>query len=250
MLEYRGLSVTIDEKKILDDITLSVKCGEVLALIGRNGSGKTTLLSSVLRERKYSGSIFVNGVDILSLSRKKLAKAISIMPQFLPSPDISVESLVSFGRSPHTSFSGILSENDRIHVSSAIDDMGLSHLRERKVSSLSGGECRRAYFAMILAADANVIMLDEPTTYMDTLTKKELFDFIRILKERHKAVIIVLHDLRDAVKVSDRIHLLDRGKTVFSGSATEFINSSYPREIFGLETVRIKIDGEEEVFFK
>lgn len=249
MIEFKDLSVSIDKKNILDSISLVANNREITAVLGRNGSGKTTLLSSVFKERKYSGSILVDGRDISLISRKELAKKVSIMPQNVLSPDITVESLVSYGRTPYTSFSGILTSEDREKVYSAIKEMGLYELSQRKVSSLSGGECRRAYFAMILAGDADTVMLDEPTTFMDAVTKKELFAFIDILKKRNKAVIIVLHDLTDAVKVSDRIYLIDGGKTIFSGSGTEFADSSYPTEIFGLEAVRIIRESAENIFF-
>jgi len=235
---------------ILDRVSFSALKGQITTLIGLNGSGKTTLLSSILRERKYEGEVFIGGVSSNDLTRREMARRISLMPQILPSPDVSVEALVSFARSPYTSFSGILTAEDDEKVLGALEEMKISHLAQRNVRSLSGGERQRAYFAMLLAQDTDIVMTDEPTTYMDAPTRKELFSFLNLLKGRQKAVITVLHDLNDAISISDRILLIDGGRLIFSGSADEFAASPLPKEIFGMEAFRSVVDGKEILFFR
>lgn len=251
MIECKDISVKIGKRSILEAVSFTASYGEITTILGRNGSGKTTLLSSVLRERKYEGDVLIDNVSTSSMTKKQLAKKVSLMPQVLPSPSISVEALVSFGREPYTAFSSVLSKRDRDIVKCAINEMHLTDIAQRNVDTLSGGERQRAYFAMLLAQDADVIMADEPTTYLDAPGRYELFEFLNHLKERGKAVITVLHDLSDAVRVSDRIILIDGGSVVFSGSASEFAFSPFPKKIFGLEAVRfIDTDQKEYIFFK
>lgn len=248
MIECKDLCVSFKGKSILKNISLTAESGRITSVIGRNGSGKTTLLSALRGDIKHSGKISVSDADVDTLSIKEISKRISLMPQVLPSPDISVRSLVSFGRTPYTSFSGILSDEDKEKVEHAIDELNISHLADRMLGTLSGGERQRAFFAMLLAQDTDVIMADEPTTYMDIPAKKEMFGFLSDLKSKGKTVIIVLHDINDAIRVSDRIHLIDGGKLIFSGSASEFSSSSYPRDIFALD--RIKAEGDDcDCFF-
>lgn len=249
MIEFKDVCVLAKEKAILDGVSLTAREGEITTILGRNGSGKTTLLSCALSLRRYSGEIFADGKSTSEMTRRQVAKKVALMPQILPNPDISVRGLVSLGRTPYTSFSGILSRDDERLVSEAMEAMQIGGLADRSIASLSGGERQRAYFAMILAQGTDIVMADEPTTYMDAVTKKELFSFLGMLKGRKKTVITVLHDLTDAVRVSDRIHLLDGGRLIFSGSADEFAHSAYPKEIFGLEAVFTSANGEDIVFF-
>ena len=250
MLEFKNVCVSIKGKKIIDDISFTAKCGEITTLIGLNGSGKTTLLSSALNGHRYTGEILANGISVSSISRRELAKRISFMPQVLPSPNISTEALVSFGRSPHTSFSGILSPEDRQAVSIALKEMNIEHLSQRRVSTLSGGERQRAFFAMLLAQGTDIVMADEPTTYMDAHAKRELLSFLLSLKERGRAVITVLHDINDAIAISDKICLIDAGKLIFSGSAYEFAHSDLPHTVFGLIPVKVLDGDKEEIIFR
>lgn len=250
MIKCKGISVNIGTKAILSSVSFKANYGEITTILGRNGSGKTTLLSSILRECKYSGDVIIDGISTKEMTKKQLARKISLMPQVLPSPSISVESLVAFGREPYTAFSSALSKGDRDIVTRAIGEMHLSEIAQRNIDTLSGGERQRAYFAMLLAQDADVIMTDEPTTYLDAPAKSELLAFLSRQKECGKAVITVLHDLGDAVRVSDRVILIDGGRVIFSGTPSEFAFSSYPKEIFGLEAIRFIDEGKEYIFFK
>lgn len=249
MIECKDLCVSFKGKSILKNISLTAESGRITSIIGRNGSGKTTLLSAMRGDIKHLGKISVSGTDVDTLSVKDISKRISLMPQVLPSPDISVRSLVSFGRTPYTSFSGILSDEDKEKVECAIDELNISHLADRMLGTLSGGERQRAFFAMLLAQDTDVIMADEPTTYMDIPAKKEMFGFFSKLKSKGKTVIIILHDINDAIRVSDRIHLIDGGNLIFSGSAREFSSSSYPHDIFALDRINAEDDNCDCFFY-
>jgi len=250
MIECKDLCVSIGGKTILNQISFHAKEGEITSVIGRNGSGKTTLLSAIQNTIKYNGNIFIHNNELRNIKSKELSKKIALMPQILPTPDISVEELVSFGRTPYTHFSGILSAFDKEKVNNAMTEAGIAHLAKRNLLTLSGGERQRAFFAMILAQETDIIMADEPTTYMDVHAKKELLTFLCSLKNKGKTVIIVLHDINDAVSISDKINLLDGGQLVFSGSTSEFTISDFPQKIFALKKITVQSNGQNEYFFK
>lgn len=235
MLEVRSLSVVRQGKETLSGLDLSVSRGKITAVIGRNGSGKSTLLSALAGVRSYSGEIYFDKTELRSISARERAKKAAFLPQILPSPQFSVYELVSLGRSPRLGFSGKMGEIDLGAVQSALELVGIAHLAEKRADRISGGELRLAYLAMILAQDAQLMILDEPTAFMDAANERSTFELISMLKkEQEKTVVLAVHDLSLALSFADDIVVLDGGKIVFCGSRDDCLDSGMIESTFNV----------------
>ena len=157
------------------------------------------------------------------------------MPQKLPTPHIYAEKLITYGRSPYLGISGKLSEPDKEAVASAIEKTRTRALCRSFADTLSGGELRKIFFAMILAQDTETVLLDEPTSNLDVTAKKEILKLIKEAKTFGKTVIAVLHDVNDALEIADRIIVIENGNLVFNGTVTEFEEDMIPQKMFGVE---------------
>ncbi|MBE6552372.1 MAG: ABC transporter ATP-binding protein [Ruminococcaceae bacterium] len=238
MITVNSLTVKAKEKTILDDISFSVNINSFCAVLGKNGSGKTTLLRSILSGTKNSftsGEIFINGTDMNTLSKASLAKKVSYLPQQLPSPPVTVYELVSYGRSPYHGLNPSINEKDTRIINNALEICQCGGFSERLVPSLSGGEKQKAFLAMNIAQDTDIMLLDEPTSDMDIGAQDE---FLKILKEctrKGKTVVAVLHDINGAVKFADDILILDKGKKVFFGSKKSALETNAIEKAFGIK---------------
>ena len=244
MLKFDTLSVVYGKKQVLFDISASIERGKFTAIIGRNGSGKSTLLSALTSQTAYSGKILLDGRDISSIDRRERAKMISFLPQNLPVTQFTVGETVAFGREPHISFK--LTEADLGIVEKSLEKCGISHLRDKKLTEISGGERQMAYLSMMLAQDADLMLLDEPTTYMDAPNAR---DFLKILSEerdRGKSVAAVMHDLTSAAKYADDILLIDGGKVVFKGTKEKCLEEKAIENVMEVESH--KLDDGRVVF--
>ena len=235
MLELLKVTVTLGKEAVLSDVSFSLREGRITALLGKNGSGKTTLFRAINREVPYTGEIMVNAQPLSALAPKERAQRISLFPQILPSVEMSVAELVMLGRTPHLGLLSRPTDLDRRAVAEAMAATATEPLSERSVCSLSGGERQRAYLAMLLAQEAPLVLLDEPTTYLDADARKQLLALLfRLSHEHKKTVLCVLHDLNDAIRVADDILLLEDGRLTFSGSVNDFLASDLPVSHFGL----------------
>ncbi len=244
MLKFDTLSVFYGKKQVLFDISASIERGKFTAIIGRNGSGKSTLLSALTLQTAYSGKILLDGRDISSIDRRERAKMISFLPQNLPVTQFTVGETVAFGREPHISFK--LTDADLGIVEKSLEKCGISHLRDKKLTEISGGERQMAYLSMMLAQDADLMLLDEPTTYMDAPNAR---DFLKILAEerdRGKSVVAVMHDLTSAAKYADDILLIDGGKVVFKGTKEKCLEEKAIENVMEVESH--KLDDGRVVF--
>lgn len=237
-LETKKLSVKYGDKLILQDIDIEINQGEIVSIIGPNGSGKSTLIKALSRCLKLSGGeIFLHEKDIFSVKSKEIAQEIAVLPQIKKSPkDLSVENLVSFGRYPHLGFGKKLSSRDKDIVAWAIEKTGLSEYSQRLLYSLSGGERQRAWIAMALAQEPNILILDEPTTYLDISFQLEILELIKDLNQSlNLTVIMVLHDLNQAARYSDKIYVLNQGEIQHCGSPETTIRNNLLRDIFKID---------------
>lgn len=237
-IEVKNLQVKYGEKIALSDANMEIARGEIVTIIGPNGSGKSTLIKSIARCLKSSnGEIIVDGININSYSTKMLAKKMAILPQVKHiSGDITVKSLVSYGRYPHLGFGRRLDNKDREIIDWAIEKTGLVNLKERNVMTLSGGERQRAWIAMALAQKPEILILDEPTTYLDISYQLEVLELIKQLNESLGiTVIMVLHDLNQAARYSDNIYVLMDGKVCNYGKPKNIIKSKLLKDIFRIE---------------
>ena len=181
MFEAR-ISASYGKKQVLHDIRFCLPEG-VTALLGRNGSGKSTLLHCIAGALPFEGSVKLDGKELKGLPARERAKLLSILPQMLPSPDLPAEEVVGFGRSP---YSARLSAKEREEVAAAMQKLGIGELAKRRVSTLSGGEKQKVFLAMLLVQDTPLVLLDEPTTYMDLPFKSVFFSVLQELKEKKK----------------------------------------------------------------
>lgn len=233
MLKIENLSAFYGKKQVIFDLSAEFRSGRFTAILGRNGSGKSSLLSCIGGTRGYSGKILLKEREILAIPSRERAKMLSYLPQNLPVTQFTVLETVTFGREPYISFKS--SETDREIIERSIEKCGISHLRNKKLTEISGGERQMAYLAMALAQDADVIMLDEPTTYMDAPNAREFLDILKEAANGGKSVVAVMHDLTQAVKYADNIILIDAGRIIFAGTRKECIESGEIERVMGVE---------------
>ena len=241
-LESRSLSFSYGHRLILDRISIDIKPGEVVVLLGANGAGKTTLLQSLCRQlRPAFGSVAVGNRDIALFTRRGLAQSIALMPQHENrQSELTVNDVVSLGRTPNCGWWMPYSKHDREVIEDSLEATGLSEYRKHRVSQLSGGEWRRMILARAIAQDAPILLLDEPTAGLDL---KYQFDVLyrvrRMAHERNLVVVVTLHDLNHAAMFGDRLALLANRSLIAMGTAREVLTPSLIRQAFGVDVTVI-----------
>ncbi|HSK37495.1 MAG TPA: ABC transporter ATP-binding protein [Actinomycetota bacterium] len=218
-VELRGVSVALDGRPVLRDLSLQVPGGSRLGLIGPNGSGKTTLLRAVAGLIPYQGEIRVGGTPGSGLSRRELARRIAMVPQTPVVPaGITVTEYVLMGRTPYIPTFGVESRRDLAIVASVLDHLDLAGLAARRLDALSGGERQRAVLARALAQQAPVLLLDEPTTGLDVGHQQQVLELVDTLRDDlDLTVVSALHDLTLAGQFADQLVLLDGGRVAAAG---------------------------------
>ena len=235
MLELRGISAGYRNGPIIEDITLSFPSGTVTVLIGPNGCGKSTLLKTAGRLLKpMSGSLYSDGEDAGRLSQKAFARRVAMLPQAREIPAIPVDMLVMHGRFPYLGFPRIPLEKDRRLAEAAMERAGVLSLRHQELAALSGGERQRAYLAMLLAQDAETVLLDEPSTYLDIGHQLETLRLLDGLRREGRAVAAVMHDLPQALAAADTIVLMVKGRIRRVGTPEEVFASGEIEKVFGV----------------
>ncbi len=223
------------EKYLHQNINLQIARGEFICLLGPNGAGKTTLIKTLAGLIKpICGTIKLNHLPIQSLSIQRIAKLISIVfTERLNLTDMTVYDLVALGRSPHTGFFGRLSTLDHEKVAQAINDCGITHLKNRSLNQLSDGEQQKGFIAKALSQDTPIIILDEPTAFLDISSRIELMRLLKKLSiEKNKAILLSTHDLDLALRSADRLWLLAREQTLITGIPEDLILSNKFKNFF------------------
>ena len=220
-IELRGVSVALDGRPVLHDLTLSVPSGARLGLIGPNGSGKTTLLRTVAGLVPIRGELRIGGAPPGSLSRRELARRIALVPQNPAVPaGITVADYVLLGRTPYISYLGTESRRDLAIVAQVLDQLDLAAFAARRLDSLSGGERQRAVLARALAQQAPVLLLDEPTTGLDVGHQQQVLELVEAVGAGlDLTVVSAMHDLTLAGQFADELVLLDGGRVAAAGPA-------------------------------
>ena len=249
MLKIENLSVRFGQKRVLDQVSFTLKPRRLTVLVGRNGAGKSTLLGCVNQQLPYTGTIREGDRDLARLAPRQRAKTIAILPQSLPSPHITARELVSLGRNPYLDFTGRLTEEDRQAVEEALRDAAAAELAERYVDTLSGGEKQRIALAMILAQNTPIALLDEPTAHMDLGYEASFLELRKLAAERERTFLLILHDLNLAVEYADDLVVLDAGKIVFAGGKAECLEQEVLEKTFGLKRYRTSDSARERLFF-
>ncbi|MBE6888037.1 MAG: ABC transporter ATP-binding protein [Ruminococcaceae bacterium] len=246
MLKISNMNVTLGRKQVLKNIDLNIKPHTLTALIGKNGSGKSTLVSAVGGTVNYTGQILLAGQDIRLLQQREKAKLVSVLPQVLTAPHITVRELVKMGRNPYLDIGARFTPQDIQAVEKALDAMDIGCMQNMYLDCISGGERQKAYLAMILAQQTRLMVLDEPATYMDMAYEKQFMETLSGLrKSMHKTVVVVMHNLNTAVRYAQRIVVMDSGKIVFEGTTQECLETQIIEHIFGVK----KYISDGEIFF-
>lgn len=239
MLSTRGLTIKINNKIILNDINLDFKSGKRTAIIGPNGCGKSTLLKAISGlSRNYKGDIFLDSQNIKNWSRKKIAKKMAILPQGATTPnDLTVKELVSYGRFPYRSlFKSSDNQNDKDIIENAMAKTKVNKFASRLVSTLSGGERQRTWIAMALAQQPQILLLDEPTTYLDIAHQLEVMQIVTELnKKENMTIIMVLHDINHARMYADDIVIIKDKQVFAQGNPQDTLNPDNLANVFGVK---------------
>ncbi|MCG1004764.1 MULTISPECIES: ABC transporter ATP-binding protein [Halobacterium] len=233
------------DEPVIDSQTLAVPEGEVTALIGPNGSGKSTLLKGLAnRLEPDDGRVLLDGQRIDSFESKELARRLGRLSQQNTAPDtISVEELVERGRYPHRGFFESQTDSDERAVDEAIAMAGVEHLRDREVGTLSGGQTQLVWIAMALAQDTDVLLLDEPTTFLDPHHQLEVMQIVETLRDGSQmTVVLVLHDIAQAARYADNVVALKDGSVYARGPPEAVITKPLLADVFDIEATVIETE--------
>lgn len=234
----RNLTLAYQRQTIIDSLDLELPRGQVSVLIGSNGCGKSTLLKSFARLLKpQSGTVILNGADIQRKATAAVARELAILPQMpVPPEGISVRQLVALGRYPYQSWMQQWSAEDEAVVTRALSRTGLNELAERPVDALSGGQRQRAWIAMTLAQETELLLLDEPTTFLDLAHQIEVLDLLRELnRQEGKTIVMVLHDLNLACRYADHMVAVHQRTAYAQGRPEEILSEALVKTVFDLD---------------
>ena len=241
VIETRNVSLAINGRAILDSISLRIFQGEYVSIVGPNGAGKTTFIKCLMRILQPEGEIDINGHGLNSMSQKTLARHISYVPQsdgrLFP---FSVEEFILLGRYPHLSPFTALQPADKAAVKDALELTETTHLAKRQINTLSGGEKQTVFIAAALAQGAGILLLDEPTTFLDPKHVADIYHILHAINtERKMTILAVTHDINHAALQSDRIVIFKNGAVFFSGSAeavmkNEILEPAYDKKFIFL----------------
>lgn len=238
MFETKELTVNYNKNKVLKDFSLIFPNKAITSIVGPNGCGKSTLVKTLARIiEPTKGAVFIDGKDLQELHTKDIAKKIAMLPQSAQAPSgLSVVQLVSYGRFPHQHRFSALSQKDYEAIHWALDACGLNDLKDMKVDQLSGGQRQRVWIALSLAQQTEMIILDEPTTYLDMSFQLELLSLLKELHEKQQcSIVMVLHDLNHASRFSDYIVGMKDGSVVVHGAPEQVITVNNIRMLFNID---------------
>ena len=236
---------------LLKDINISFAKGKITTVIGPNGCGKSTLLklcAGLLKPQR--GEIRLNGKNIAQFRSKEYARQAAILLQSSRIPQITVSSLVGHGRFPYLSYHRRHTTQDKEIIEYAMETAGVADLRNQSLSNLSGGERQRAFIAMALAQDTELLMLDEPTTYLDINHQLDIMNLVQKLNSQGKTIIMVLHDLNLALHNSHSILLMNRGEIAQYGTPAQMAAGGEIDRVFNVITTPVVLDNKEYFIFR
>ena len=236
-LAFEGVEARLGERDVLRGVDLALAEGEVLGVLGANGAGKTTLLRIASRVlRPSAGRVLLAGQPIERLGRRALARALAVVQQesFVPFA-FRVGEVVLMGRAPHLGLLGFESPADVTLACAALERVGITALADRPLLGLSGGERQLVMVARALAQDPQVLLLDEPTAFLDLRHRVEVLELVRAVAREGRSALVVSHDLALVARFCDRLALLAEGRILASGRPAEVLTPELLRRAFGIE---------------
>lgn len=237
-ISTKNLNISYGNLDIVKDLNLDIPKGKITTIIGSNGCGKSTILKTIARIiQAKSGGIFVNNINIKEQSPKDLAKVMAVLPQSPQAPSgLTVEELIAYGRFPHQKGFGKMRKEDEDIVTWALQSTGIEEFRERPIEALSGGQRQRAWIAMALAQQTEILILDEPTTYLDLAHQLEILKLLEELnKKQGTTIVMVIHELNNAARFADHMIGVKKGKVVCEGTAHEVMTKENLKELFNID---------------
>ena len=246
MISLENVSFGYDGKNVLHSVSLSLQVGDFAALLGPNGSGKSTQIKLMAGQlTPTAGTVYLDGNRLNALSPKQRGVRVAYFPQSRPVPNMDVQTLVSHGRFPGLGFARVMGERDRAAVQEALLRTDLGNMKERPLSALSGGERQRAYLAMLIAQDAEILLLDEPGAFLDIRHQLEIMEILQDLNRSGKTIVFAAHDLPLAFHYAKRVLLLNGGELIGDAPPKQMAESGHIERAFG---VRIKQHSGDSLF--
>ncbi|MCI9062189.1 MULTISPECIES: ABC transporter ATP-binding protein [Romboutsia] len=237
-ISTKNLNISYGNLDIVKDLNLDIPKGKITTIIGSNGCGKSTILKTIARIiQAKSGDIFVNNINIKERSPKDLAKVMAVLPQSPQAPSgLTVEELIAYGRFPHQKGFGKMRKEDEDIVTWALKSTGIEEFRDRPIEALSGGQRQRAWIAMALAQQTEILILDEPTTYLDLAHQLEILKLLEELnKKQGTTIVMVIHELNNAARFADNMIGVKKGQVVCQGTAHEVMTKENLKELFNID---------------
>lgn len=241
-LSAASLSLAYGERTIVEGLDLQIPAGAITAIIGANGCGKSTLLRALARLLKpQSGDVLLDGVPLHRQHTKQVARTLGLLPQSPVAPEgIVVADLVGRGRQPHQSMLSRWSAHDDDVVAQALETTGIADLADRSIDELSGGQRQRVWIAMALAQQTEILLLDEPTTFLDVAYQIDVLDLLTDLNRTHgTTIVMVLHDMNLAARYADHLFAIRGGRVVSAGAPGDIMTADLIRDVFDLDSVVI-----------
>lgn len=244
ILSVKNAETRYENYSVFEHLNLDINKGKITTIIGPNGCGKSTLLKTMGRILKpSSGNIYLQQQDLTKIPTKEIAKQLALLPQNPIAPgELSVEELVSYGRYPHRKNVNKFTNDDQRTIDWALEITNTNSFRDRPLGTLSGGQRQKVWLAMALAQDTEILLLDEPTTYLDMAHQLEVLQIVEKLNSKHDCTIImVLHDINHAARFSHEVIAMKKGEIIASGTPSEIISEDVLKEVFQIHA-RVMID--------
>lgn len=251
MIELQNVSAGYPGTPVLSDISITLPKGKVTVVLGPNGCGKSTLLKAIIRINPHSsGKILVGGEDISAISQQELARKVTYMAQNRQVPGITAMQMVLHGRFPYLSYPRRYRPEDKRIAESCLEKLGILDLKSVSMSKISGGQRQKVYIAMALAQDTPVVLMDEPTTFLDVSHQMQTMKQARFLADSGKTVVMVLHDLPLAMQTADYLAVMEKGKLVRFGESEEVFTSSCLNRVFGVNVNRFRTERGWQYYYE